>query len=159
MPNATCPTDTIRQGVLTLLNVGPRDPTLLLVRCGVCGTVATLSSTLTRPMGRPTRGAFSSSRQASASNLLPSPTPLVARAKRQLVPRYRRSVAAPASLLPRSSTSKDSRPICCGSGHSPASLVTFYSDASWHLHSVPPSAHKARALRTSSSGVCPRSYS
>jgi hypothetical protein len=33
-------TDTIRKGVLTLLNVGPRDPTLLLVRCGVCGKTA-----------------------------------------------------------------------------------------------------------------------
>ena len=32
--------DTIRKGVLTLLNMGPRDPTLLHVRCGVCGKAA-----------------------------------------------------------------------------------------------------------------------
>ena len=88
--------DTIRQGVLTLLNLGPRDPTLLHVWCGVRGTSATLSPTLTRPMGRPTRGAFSSSRQASASHMLPSPAALAARAWKQPAPRRRRSVAAPA---------------------------------------------------------------
>jgi hypothetical protein len=54
---------------------------------------------------------------------------------------------------PRSSTSKDSRPIWCGSGHCPASLVACRSDASWHVHSAPPSAHKARALCTSSTYV------
>ena len=31
---------TIRKVVLTLLNMGTRDPTLLLVRCGVCGKAA-----------------------------------------------------------------------------------------------------------------------
>jgi hypothetical protein len=51
----------------------------------------------------------------------------------------RRSSGSPP---PYSSTSKDSRPICCGSGHSPASLVACRSDASWHLHSVPPSVPK-----------------
>ena len=51
--------DTIRQGVdlLVTTNVGPRDPTLLLVWCGVCGTATTLSPTLTGPIGHPTRGA------------------------------------------------------------------------------------------------------
>jgi hypothetical protein len=88
-------------------------------------------------MCRPTRGAFSSSRQASASDLLPSPAALATRARRQPVPRRRRSVAALVSLPPRSSTSRDSWPICCGSGHSPAGLVACRSDASSHLHSAP----------------------
>ena len=51
----------------------------------------------------------------------------------------RRSSGSPP---PYSTTSRDSRPICCGSGHSPASLVACRSDASWHLHSVPPSVPK-----------------
>jgi hypothetical protein len=86
-----------RKGVLVTTNVGPRDPTLLLVRCGVCGTVATLSSTLTRLIGRPTRGAFSSSRQASFSDMLPLPVALATRARRQPTPCRRCAVAAPAS--------------------------------------------------------------
>ena len=40
------------------------------------------------------------------------------------------------SSPPRSSPSRDSRPICCRSGHSPASLVACRSDAGWHLHST-----------------------
>lgn len=49
-------------------------------------------------MGRPTRGAFSSSsRQASVSDLLPSPTALAARARRQPSSRRRHFAAAPAS--------------------------------------------------------------
>jgi hypothetical protein len=131
---------TIRKGVLTLLNMGPRDPTLLLVRSRVCGKAAnTIVDIDTPKIGRPTRGAFSlSSRQASVSDLLPSPAAFVARARRQPSSRRRRFAAAPAPP-PRSSPSRDSRPTCCGSGHSPASLVACRSDASWHLHSAPPS--------------------
>ena len=95
-------------------------------------------------MGRPTRGAFSSSsRLASVSDLLPSPAAFAARARRQPSSRRRHFAAAPASP-PRSSPPRDSQPICCRSGHSPASLVACRSDASWHLHSAPPSARKAR---------------
>jgi hypothetical protein len=108
----------------------------------VCGTSATLSSTLTRPKGRPTRGAFSSSsRLASVSDLLPPPAAFAARARRQPSSRRRHFAAAPASP-PRSSPPRDSQPICCRSGHSPASLVACRSDASWHFHSAPPSARK-----------------
>ena len=99
-------------------------------------------------------------RQASASDLFPSPAGSAARAREQPTSHRRcfaaitafpplppRAVAAPSQLRlpspnPYSSTSKDSRPICCGFGHSPASLVACRSDASWHLHSVPPSVPK-----------------
>jgi hypothetical protein len=64
-------------------------------------------------------------RQASVSDLLPSPAALAARARRQPSSRRRHFATAPASPPgPRSSLSRDSRPICCRSGHSlPASSL------------------------------------
>jgi hypothetical protein len=128
--------------VLTLLNMGPRDPTLLHVLCGVCGKAAALSSKLTRPNGS------SNSRRVLlivSPSLRVGPRALAARARLQPSPRRRHFAAAPAPPPPpRSSPSRDSRPICCRPGHSPASLVACRRDASWHLHSAPPSARKAR---------------
>ena len=104
----------------------------------------TLSSTLTRPNGS------SNSRRVF---LVISPSLRVGPASFARGSRRTRQEAAlltpsplrSSSSVPlRSSPSRDSRPICCRSGHSPASLVACRSDASWHLHSAPPSARKDR---------------
>ena len=71
------------------------------------------------------------------------PTPALASCLRRLgFPSPSPSPPSPSSSSggSHSSPSKDSRPTCCGSGHSPASLVACRSDVSWHLHSAPPSA-------------------
>jgi hypothetical protein len=125
-------------------------------------------STLARPIDRPTRGAFSSSRQAFVSDVLPSPShaALATGTRRQPNPRHCHFAATPAfpSLPPyavatrRSSNFPSAPPrlktrVVRGSGHSPSSLVACHSGASLHLHSAPPSAHQDRTWCTSSGGL------
>lgn len=112
-------------------------------------------------MGRPTRDAFTSSRQASVpvsvSDLLPSPTALAARARGGSPPH---AVDAMSQLrLPlRSSTSvgRMRSPVVSSRPVDRMRTLLAAADGSQHSLSVTPSAPKARALSTSCGSVCPR---
>jgi hypothetical protein len=152
--------DTIRTGVLTLLNVGPRDPTLLHVLCGVCGKAAALSSTLTRPNGS------SNSRRVL---LVVSPSLRVGLASFARGSRHTREEAALLAPSPlRSSSSVPPAPPRLGTpGRSavgpgtplPASSLAGLPQRR-QLASPLRSTISAQgsALRTSFGGACPRSY-
>jgi len=93
----------------------------------------------TRPS--PGRGLMRAEHPAPGRGLMPTPVPA------KCLRRLGCSSPSPSPPSPSSSSggshsspSRDSRPTCCGSGHSPASLVACRSDVSWHLHSAPPSA-------------------
>jgi hypothetical protein len=97
----------------------------------------------TRPS--PGRGLMRAEHPAPGRGLMPTPVPA------KCLRRLGCSSPSPSPPSPSSSSggshsspSRDSRPTCCGSGHSPASLVACRSDASWHFHSAPPSARKDR---------------
>ena len=135
---------TIRKGVLTLLNMGPRDPTLLHVRCGVCGKAANTIVDIDTPKWVVQLEARSPRRLAKPPCRTCFLRPRLSPHAPGGSPPHAVATSQQLQRPPRSSPSRDSRPICCRSGHSPASLVACRSDASWHLHSAPPSARKDR---------------